>query len=613
MRVLEAAVIPKANIWRGNKMKKNAIKFKFTLGLLLSFFSMSIHAAPSRMDSANLFDSIVKLFHNTAHTWGHVILNYASWLFWSLALISMTWTFGFMMLRQADFSEFFAELIRFIVTLGFFYWIMLNGPLIATSIIDSLRQLAAQASGLEYTISPSDIVDVGFDIVSRTVDSSSIWSPGATMAGYIIAGVILVILVLVAMNMLIILISGWVVTYGGVFLLGFGGGRWTQDIAINYYRTILGIALQAFAMILIIGIGKSFIDQYFALMAKDILLKEMFIMLAVAIILLVLVNKIPPMIGAIVYGGGGGGGGGVGGSMGGMGLSGAMGAAGVAAGMAATGTGNVASQAAGGLSAIKSAYKAAAQTMGSESASQFTEQSSTSKLGGLANAMGQATAFASSFGSHLGSGIADVVRDKKDAFKGSVSESVSQSAGGKVASKISAKMNGGDNATQSESSNDATSSSVSNTTLDSSSTTNKNESAIDSEGSNVTNINSSNGDLTGGVGEGDEINLPNDNGSHNQASSTQSNQSETAFEPKSSNVSNTKLSSGDTNRGLDTGNEINLPNDNSSTTKDLSQSSNQNPLGQKNTDSIKGNSTGEGVGGNEISLHDKNESKSKEG
>ena len=60
----------------------------------------------------------------------------------------------------------------------------------------------------------------------------------------------------------------------------------------NITEQCLGIALQAFAMILIIGIGKSFVDQYYAAMAKDILLKEMFVMLVVAVILLVLITKL---------------------------------------------------------------------------------------------------------------------------------------------------------------------------------------------------------------------------------------------------------------------------------------------------------------------------------
>jgi type IV secretion system protein VirB6/type IV secretion system protein TrbL len=39
--------------------------------------------------------------------------------------------------------------------------------------------------------------------------------------------------------MLLLLASGWVLAYGGVFFLGFGGSRWTSDLAINYYKTVL--------------------------------------------------------------------------------------------------------------------------------------------------------------------------------------------------------------------------------------------------------------------------------------------------------------------------------------------------------------------------------------
>ncbi len=32
--------------------------------------------------------------------------------------------------------------------------------------------------------------------------------------------------------------------YAGVILLGFGGSKWTSDIAINYLRTVLSIGIQ---------------------------------------------------------------------------------------------------------------------------------------------------------------------------------------------------------------------------------------------------------------------------------------------------------------------------------------------------------------------------------
>ncbi|WP_058483179.1 P-type conjugative transfer protein TrbL [Legionella spiritensis] len=409
-------------------MKKKTIT-SFTV-LFLIGFSGICHAQGVGMDSRDLLDNILYRFSNNASMWSHTILSYARFLFWSLATISMVWTYGLMALRKADIQEFMAETVRFLVVVGFFYWILDNGPAIATAIMDSLRKLAANASGISATVSPSDIVDVGFDIVSKAIDNSSIWSPAATTVGLIVAGIILIVLALVSINMLIILITAWILTYGGIIVLGFGGGRWTQDIAIQYYKTVLGIALQAFAMILIIGIGKSFVDQYYAAMAKDILLKEMFIMLVVAVVLLVLINKIPPVLAGIVSGGGSGGGGS------GLGLGGALGAAGIAGTALAGAAGAASAHSAGGLSALNAAFKAASQSVSAGDTGAVSGSSSGSKLGGLAQAMGQASKFAGSFGSHLASGAFDVARDKAGSMKASFSAKASDTTGGRIADAI---------------------------------------------------------------------------------------------------------------------------------------------------------------------------------
>lgn len=428
MPVLNEAVIQKAQAINGNLMKKKTITYLAVF--LLIGFSVNCHAHNSSIDSRDLLDNILYRFSATASMWSQTILSYARYLFWSLATISMVWTYGLMALRKADIQEFMAETVRFLVVIGFFYWLLDNGPAIATAIMDSMRKLAANAAGIDARISPSDIVDVGFDIVSKAIDNSSIWSPAATTVGLIVAGVILVVLALVSINMLIILITAWILTYAGVILLGFGGGRWTQDIAIQYYKTMLGTALQAFSMILIIGIGKSFVDQYYAAMSNDILLKEMFIMLVVAILLLVLINKIPPFLSGIVSGGGPSGGGG------GIGLGGALGAAGIAGTALAGAAGAASAHSAGGLSALHAAFKAASQSVGAGDSSSFSGSSSGSKLGGLAQAMGQASKFAGSFSSHLASGAFDVASEKLSGMKASFSAKTAETTGGKIADAI---------------------------------------------------------------------------------------------------------------------------------------------------------------------------------
>src|SRR5687767_1545600 len=106
-----------------------------------------IHAAGLLINSDNILDNILQRFANTASGWGTHMVNYASWLFWTLALISMVWTFSFLALKKAEIQEFFAETIGFLVTTGFFFWILHNGPAIALAIMDTCRQVAAKASG----------------------------------------------------------------------------------------------------------------------------------------------------------------------------------------------------------------------------------------------------------------------------------------------------------------------------------------------------------------------------------------------------------------------------------------------------------------------------------
>jgi P-type conjugative transfer protein TrbL len=163
----------------------------------------------------------------------------------------MVWSNGMLLLRKADLGEFYGEFTRFIVFTGFFWWLLTNGPKMAHDIIGSLQTLGNTASGTTGT-SPSSIVDVGFKIFNTVVQQSSIASPVISTAGLIMGVIVIVTLALVAANMLILLVCGWILAYAGIFYLGFGGSRWTSDIAISYYKTVLNIGVQLMTMVLLI-------------------------------------------------------------------------------------------------------------------------------------------------------------------------------------------------------------------------------------------------------------------------------------------------------------------------------------------------------------------------
>ena len=274
-----------------------AIKTATPLLLLgLALFSLEAHAA---IDNAGLLDSVLARYSAAAAGWAGAITSAATWLFWTLTVISMVWTFGFMAMRKADLGEFFAEFVRFTIFTGFFWWLLTNGPNFARSIMDGLRQVGSNATGLTSALSPSGIVDIGFAIFNKVLENSSMWSPVDSAVGIILAASVLVILALVGVNMLLLLVSGWILAYAGIFFLGFGGSRWTSDIAINYYKTVLGVAAQLFTMVLLVGIGKTFLDDYYTRMSAGVEFSEMGVMLIVSVVLLMLVNKVPSLISGI--------------------------------------------------------------------------------------------------------------------------------------------------------------------------------------------------------------------------------------------------------------------------------------------------------------------------
>ncbi|HAS3380924.1 TPA: P-type conjugative transfer protein TrbL [Vibrio cholerae] len=346
------------------------LKSAMPLIVWLAFFvAAPAHAA---IDNSGVLDNVLARYSAAAASWAGVITDAATWLFWTLVVISMVWTFGMMALRKADIGEFFAEFVRFTIFTGFFWWLLINGPNFASSIYDSLRQIAGNATGLGSSLSPSGVVDVGFEIFDRVLDQSSVWSPVDSFAGILMALIILVILALIGINMLLLLAAGWVLAYGGVFFLGFGGSRWTSDMAINYYKTVLGVAAQLMAMVLLIGIGKTFLDDYYNSMSAGISLKEMGVMLIVAVILLVLVTTVPQMLAGVITGASVGGAG-----IGSFGAGAALGAAGMAAAAAATGGAAMAAGASnmlGGAQALMAAFNKASENVanGSDIMSAFS-------------------------------------------------------------------------------------------------------------------------------------------------------------------------------------------------------------------------------------------------
>ncbi|EDW7999767.1 MAG: P-type conjugative transfer protein TrbL [Candidatus Accumulibacter sp.] len=407
------------------------------IGVTLALYST---AASAQLTNQGMLDQVVTEFATRATSWQTVVMNAAMFLFWTLGTISLVFTFGFMALRKADIGEFFAEFIRFILFFGFFLWLLRNGPAFANSIIQSLARIGEQASGVA-SVTPSGIVDIGFMILKQAFRNSSIWSPVDSFIGVALSVGILILLAVVAVNMLLLLVSGWLLMYAGIFFLGFGGSRWTSDMAINYYKTVLGVAVQIMTMVLLVGIGNDLLSSFYARMNTGTLnFEELGVMLVFCVALLMLVNRVPPLVAGVITGSGIGGAGGIGNFGAGAAIGAAMGAAGMAAGAASAAGAAVmggAASAAGGISAVKAAFEKAGASASGESGGM-------PMLGGGAGSGSDAGSFAQAagFGGGSGSGGGTTTPLAQAAGFGSSSGSGASGSGGRNGQQ-SSKSDGG--------------------------------------------------------------------------------------------------------------------------------------------------------------------------
>ena len=352
-------------------------------------------------------NEVMQKYREAASSWAGIMQDAASRLYIALAAISLVWTMGQLPFHRSSFPEIFGELLRYVIFIGFFYWLLINASNISESILESLQQLGSKAIGQNVS-TPSDIVDAGFNLydtvcVKISAGGFSINDIGYYICAWLISVAIMLLMALVGINMLLQFCAAWVLAYAGIFFLGFGATRWTSDIAINYFKTVIGLGASLMTMTLLVGIGTSITENSIAMMTPGQQnLNELGVVFISALTLFLLVDKLPAMVAGIINGSS------IGASMsvGAFGAGAAVGAAGGAMGAAKFGGALIGGSAVGAV-----ATAAGALGKAGDSALNAMEKGTGAFAGmdrrpgqgaGLSRSMGVATAFATEAGKSLG-------------------------------------------------------------------------------------------------------------------------------------------------------------------------------------------------------------------
>lgn len=92
--------------------------------------------------ASNIMSGIETGLVSALQSSGSTLTTAAKSIFAALALVGFVWTFGQLAMRRTDLGEVFAELVRFIVVTGLFYYFVTNMGTIATAILGTVNAIS---------------------------------------------------------------------------------------------------------------------------------------------------------------------------------------------------------------------------------------------------------------------------------------------------------------------------------------------------------------------------------------------------------------------------------------------------------------------------------------
>ncbi|MGO4567997.1 P-type conjugative transfer protein TrbL [Rhizobium sp. 2YAF20] len=211
-------------------------------------------ASPALAQDGSVLTALENQVITAAKGWEDKISSAAHSLFWILAGIEVGIAAVWLALQAASLDAWFAELVRRIMFIGFFAFVLDRGPTLAKAIVDSLFQIGA-GSG---SASPATVFNAGLLVASKMSEKISfgLFEDNALALSAALAMIVSVIAFsLVAAIFISVLVEMYVGLLAGMILLGLGGSSYTKDFAIRYLIYAFSVGMKLMALVMIARIG----------------------------------------------------------------------------------------------------------------------------------------------------------------------------------------------------------------------------------------------------------------------------------------------------------------------------------------------------------------------
>lgn len=223
------------------------------LAMVIVAFAV-VTTQPALAQEGSVLTSLQSQITTAAKGWETTVMNAAKSLFWILATIEIGIAAVWLAIQSASLDSWFAELVRRIMFVGFFAFVLAQGPTFAKAVVDSLFQIGAGGG----TASPADVFNAGLAVATKMSEKVQfgLFEDNALAISAAFAMVVTVIAFsLVAAIFVSVMVEMYIGLLAGMIMLGLGGSSFTKDFAVRYLVYAFSVGMKLMALVMISRIG----------------------------------------------------------------------------------------------------------------------------------------------------------------------------------------------------------------------------------------------------------------------------------------------------------------------------------------------------------------------
>lgn len=219
-----------------------------------AFFGALLLFEPAFAQDGTLLTNLENEVASAAQGWETTVMQAARSVFWILAGIEIGIAAVWLALGAASLDTWFAELVRRIMFIGLFVFILEQGPDFARAMVDSLFQIGAGGG----SASPANVFNAGLQVASSMSERAQfgLFEDNALAIAAVFAMIVVVICFsLVAAIFVSVMVEMYVGLLAGMIMLGLGGSSFTKDFAVRYLVYAFSVGMKLMALVMIARIG----------------------------------------------------------------------------------------------------------------------------------------------------------------------------------------------------------------------------------------------------------------------------------------------------------------------------------------------------------------------